>query len=202
MNQLLIVTLNGDPLAELGTEHAGGQCKYVRELSRHLLLKKWAIHIVTLGETGCRQYEQVAPKLVVTRLERPLGRPYGYDITEAEVRSIGKKMRKIIDIKDVTVILACYWLSGLAVLEMESRLPLVTTFCSLARFKMNADPAESLLRRAEAERMIGNRSDAIIATNTAERDSLVGEYGLPPERIHVVPRGIDISAFTCIANTH
>lgn len=198
----MIVTLNGDPLAELGSEHAGGQCKYVRELSRHLLLKGWAVHIVTLGQAGCDRYEQVAPNLVVTRLMRPSGQSYSYDVTEAEVRHIGKVMRSVVAGRGFTAILACYWLSALAVLEMDCGLPLVTTFCSLARFKMTADPTEDLLKREEAEKMIGNRSRAIIATNTVERDVLEREYGLPADRIHVVPRGIDISAFTCIAQTH
>lgn len=199
MDRLLIVTLNGDPLAELGSEHAGGQCKYVRELSRHLLLKGWGVHIVTLGEVGCQRYEQVAPNLVVTRLMRPSGQSYDYDITEAEVRHIGQTMKNVVGGQEFVAILACYWLSALAVLEMDSGLPLVTTFCSLARFKMTAAPADDLHKRAEAEEMIGKRSRAIIATNTAERDLLEREYGLPADRIHIVPRGIDISAFRCIA---
>jgi hypothetical protein len=201
MDRLLIVTLNGDPLADLGSEHAGGQCKYVRELSRHLLLKGWSIHIVTLGGKGCQQREPVAPNLVVSRLIRPSGIPYGYDVTEDEVRLIGRAMGQLVEGQKFTAILACYWLSALAVLEMDSPLPLVTTFCSLARFKMSAADDDGLLKRAEAEKMIGERSQAIIATNTAERDILEQEYGLPAERIHVVPRGIDITAFTCIAQT-
>jgi D-inositol-3-phosphate glycosyltransferase len=98
---------------------------------------------------------------------------------------------------DVDAIHANYWLSGVAghVAKHELELPLVSTFHTLARVKVDADVAESAERvRAEAD--VIRCSDAILANCDEEADDLVRHYDARPERIEVVPPGVDHAFFS------
>jgi D-inositol-3-phosphate glycosyltransferase len=98
---------------------------------------------------------------------------------------------------DVDAIHANYWLSGVAghVAKHELGLPLVSTFHTLARVKVDADVAESAERvRAEAD--VIRCSDAILANCDEEADDLVHHYDARPERIEIVPPGVDHAFFS------
>jgi len=92
---------------------------------------------------------------------------------------------------------ANYWLSGLSghVLKHQLGLPLVSTFHTLARVKAENDADHNGVRaRAEAE-IIGC-SDAILALSHDEADQLERLYHAIPERIEVVPPGVDHRLFS------
>lgn len=91
---------------------------------------------------------------------------------------------------------ANYWLSGLAGhrLKHELSLPLVSTFHTLARVKADTGDAEPA-RRIDAETEVIACSDAILANCAAEVDQLVDLYGADPDRIEIVPPGVDHAFF-------
>jgi D-inositol-3-phosphate glycosyltransferase len=92
---------------------------------------------------------------------------------------------------------ANYWLSGLAGhrLKHELSLPLVATFHTLARVKAETgDPEPD--RRVDAETEVIACSDAILANCEAEVEQLVELYGARPERIEIVPPGVDHAFFS------
>jgi D-inositol-3-phosphate glycosyltransferase len=198
--RLLIVTLNGDPMVDLGTEHAGGQCKYVLELSKNLILHGWHVHVVTLAGASRPDEETVTYGFTVSRLWRPTGRPYGYDITEAEIAQIGVDLEDWLrsDMVGFRAVLACYWVSALAAFPVAQRRgwPVVITFCQLAHFKMSADPSPHVVRRAEIEADLGRRCHAVIATNSNEAAVLADIYGIERSKIRIIPRGVDFALFS------
>ena len=78
---------------------------------------------------------------------------------------------------------------------MESTLPLVTTFHTLAEVKSSAgDPEPG--RRADAERVVIGCSDAVCASNTVEAEQLVDLYDADHDRIEIVPPGVDHAFFS------
>jgi D-inositol-3-phosphate glycosyltransferase len=92
---------------------------------------------------------------------------------------------------------ANYWLSGLSghVLKHQLELPLVSTFHTLARVKAENDADHHGLRaRAEAE-IIGC-SDAILALSEDEGAQLERLYHAVPDRIEIVPPGVDHRLFS------
>jgi D-inositol-3-phosphate glycosyltransferase len=97
---------------------------------------------------------------------------------------------------------ANYWLSGLAGHAIKHRLglPLVSTFHTLDRVKAEASPEEVETaepgRRAQAESDIIGCSDALLASCSVEVDQLVELYGAEPERVEVVPLGVDHAFFS------
>jgi len=74
-------------------------------------------------------------------------------------------------------------------------LPLVTTFHTLARVKaVLGDPEPEVRARAEAEVMA--QADLVLANSSAESDWLKKYYGADPNRIEIVPPGVDHAFFS------
>jgi D-inositol-3-phosphate glycosyltransferase len=98
---------------------------------------------------------------------------------------------------DTDAIHANYWLSGVAGHAAKHALdiPLVSTFHTLARVKVEIDEAESLERIA-AESDVIRCSDAILANCAEEADDLRRHYGAPADRIEIVPPGVDHAFFS------
>ena len=98
---------------------------------------------------------------------------------------------------DVDAIHANYWLSGVAghAAKHELGLPLVSTFHTLARVKVDADVEESA-ERTRAEVQVIGCSDAILANCEEEAADLRVHYDARPERIEVVPPGVDHAFFS------
>lgn len=96
---------------------------------------------------------------------------------------------------------ANYWLSGLAghQLKHELDLPLVSTFHTLDRVKAESSPEEMSSdephRRSEAEAAVMACSEVVLASCSVEADQLVELYGADPDRIRVVPPGVDHAFF-------
>jgi D-inositol-3-phosphate glycosyltransferase len=97
---------------------------------------------------------------------------------------------------------ANYWLSGLSGHAIKHRLglPLVSTFHTLDRVKAEASPEEVETaepgRRARAESEVIGCSDALLASCSVEVDQLVELYGAEPDRVEVVPLGVDHAFFS------
>ena len=96
---------------------------------------------------------------------------------------------------------ANYWLSGLSghVIKHELNLPLVCTFHTLDRVKAESMPeeveADMPHRRAEAEASIIDCSDAVLASCSVEAEQIASLYGADPDRIRIVPLGVDHAFF-------
>ena len=100
-----------------------------------------------------------------------------------------------------TSVHANYWLSGLSghVIKHELDLPLVCTFHTLDRVKAESMPeeveADMPHRRAEAEASIIDCSDAVLASCSVEAEQIASLYGADPDRIRIVPLGVDHAFF-------
>ena len=92
---------------------------------------------------------------------------------------------------------ANYWLSGAVGhrLKHELDLPLVATFHTLARVKADAGIDDDPETRARIEHEIVNCADLMLASTGAERDQLELLYGASPDRIEIVPPGVDHEIF-------
>ena len=94
-----------------------------------------------------------------------------------------------------------YWLSGqLGMIAAQSwGVPLVHTMHTMAKVKNQAlaegdQPEPSA--RAMGEEQVVCAADALIANTESEGAHLVGLYGACPDRVHVVPPGVDLAKFS------
>lgn len=198
--RLLIISLNGDPLADLGSLHAGGQCKYILELGKNLVGLGWDIDVLTIRNSNSPQSDRITEGFSVIRIPRRGNVDYDYDICIEEVNEMAKHLRRnrAFDIGLYNVALCCYWLSGvfLETLDPARTCPRAITLCSLGIFKRAfAGKDRRLDERIEKEIELVGSFDKIIATNKAELSALQDNYKAAPGNIHLIPRGIDPKVF-------
>ncbi|WP_439664760.1 glycosyltransferase [Lentzea sp. HUAS TT2] len=91
------------------------------------------------------------------------------------------------------------WLSGIAAVlgARVSRVPVVQTYHSLDTVppqQHRANGSVSTKRRA-VERLVGHEADRIVATCSAESQTVLG-MGVDRSKLSVVPRGVDLDLFT------
>lgn len=93
-----------------------------------------------------------------------------------------------------------HWMSGVAALPVASAWGVahVQSFHSVAahpgRPLSDGEPPESDARVA-GEALIAQQSDAIIAVSTAEARTIVERCGADPDRVGVIPPGVDLDTF-------
>ncbi len=213
MRRLAILSLHTSPLAQPGSGDSGGMNVYVRELASAVARSGADCDVFTRAsapdqdplvalEPGLRIHHvragPLAPvpkeslvEVVPEFTDRVLGlmtSPSGLRLSDDEGGPF-------------EAVHANYWLSGLAghIIKHELDLPLLCTFHTLDRVKAEAGPEEVQAdmphRRAEAEAEIIRCSDAVLASCSVEADQIVELYGADPERVRIVPLGVDHAYF-------
>lgn len=199
MRRLLILSLNGDPLGDLGTEHAGGQCRYILEIGKHLVLHDWAITVVTVRNPGRARRQEITDDFDVLRVPLRNGAPYDPEVCYAQLDGVDEDIMETLarERVDADVILGCYWLSALVGLRVAARLQrrLIVSFTSLGAYKRITGMSPFMEVRLDAERHIARNADHVIATNHDEAGLLRSFYELDDRKLSIIPRGIDLDVF-------
>ena len=198
MRSLAVLSLHTSPLAQPGAGDSGGMNVYVRELvsalaqagvKSNVYVRRWSDDLPDTVdvEPGFRVVHVPAGPVDLVKEKLP-------EVVDEYTEWVGDHLRRE---GDTDAIHANYWLSGLAGhrLKHQLSLPLVSTFHTLARVKAETgDPEPD--RRVEAEMEVIACSDAILASCPAEVAQLVSLYGARPERIEIVPPGVDHAFFS------
>jgi D-inositol-3-phosphate glycosyltransferase len=193
---LAVLSLHTSPLVQPGIGDSGGMNVYVRELVSSLAqagvrstvyTRRWDDELpdVVDVEPGFRVVHVPAGPADLPKERLP-------EVVDEFTQGVLADLRAV---DDVDAIHANYWLSGIAghSLKHELDIPLVSTFHTLARVKAETGDAEPQ-RRIDAELRVMHCSDAITASCPAEAQQLRRLYGVPSERIQLVPPGV-IHAF-------
>ena len=198
MRRLAVLSFHTSPLTQPGTGDGGGMNVYVRELSSALADAGVACEVFTRSwRRGLAPVEEVEPGFRVHHVPAgPCASVAKEDLADHLDEFTAGVMHRIGESGPPDAIHANYWLSGVAghVLKHRLELPLVSTFHTLARVKA-VEAAEEHDRRARAEAEVIGCSDAILASSDDEAAQLERLYGAVPERIEVVPPGVDHHLF-------
>lgn len=197
VHSLAVISLHTSPLVQPGSGDSGGMNVYVREL------------VASLAQTGvaCQVYVrrwhpdlpaevEVEPGFRVVHVDAGPTHLAKEDL-EATVDAFTAGVGRHLTSNPVDAIHANYWLSCMAghQLKHDLDLPLVSTFHTLARVKALAGDPEPAGRGAAEEQVI-RCSDVVTASCEAEATQLQLLYGADPERIEVVPPGVDHAFFS------
>jgi D-inositol-3-phosphate glycosyltransferase len=93
-----------------------------------------------------------------------------------------------------------YWVSGELALRLRQAwgVPVVQMFHTLGALKnriaRGAEEAETTQRIA-IERRLLHRVDAVVAATTIDREHMLSSYAAPPDRIAIIPPGVDLRHF-------
>ena len=200
--RVAMLSLHTSPLAPLGkTSDAGGMNVYVRELARELGKRGLIVDIFT------RWTDPTTPRIlplgerarVIHIKAGPIARLHKNDLFQ-HIPEFVRRVQQFAarEPHGYNVIHSHYWLSGVAGISLAEAwdIPHITMFHTLARLKQQARPeeVESPLRVEYEGRIIAS-VDRIAVATPHEREQIARIYGICPQRMTVVPCGVDLNHF-------
>ncbi len=203
-NRIALISVSGDPAAEIGQEEAGGQNVYVRQVGLALARAGWSVDMfarrlsaeqstVVQHAPNCRTIRLTAgPEKFISRDE-----VFGYLPEFVEQMQAFQQKEGF----RYPLIHTNYWLSSWVGMELKKRQPMkqVHTYHSLGAVKYRAIsnlPAIASTRLATEKRCL-ETVDRVVATSPQEQEhmrSLVSTQGA----IEIIPCGTDIERLGAI----
>ena len=196
--------LHTSPLEQAGVGDAGGMNVYVVESAKRIAASGVEVDIFTrANRSGLPEKVEIADGVSVRHLEAG---PYD-GISKDELPSqicalmssfMHQEARLPMGYYDL--LHSHYWISGQLGWLISERLgtPLVHTMHTMAKVKnlslAEGEKPEPQVRAIGEEQVVG-ASAALIANTTAEAASLVSLYDACPDRVFVVPPGVDLTTY-------
>ncbi len=200
MKRIAVISVHGCPVIQAGLKDAGGMNVYVLETARALSERGIQVDIFT------RHHDPLDPMIVhLSPGARAIHLPAGptstdksgaYDLLPEFIKQVSGYAAAWGLEYDLVV--SHYWLSGLVGIELSAQwnVPHTTSFHTLAAVKQQALPGEpEHPARHESEIKIARTADQVIVWTDHECRMLVDTYGTEPERIAIVPPGVDGDRF-------
>jgi len=199
--RIAMVSAHSCPVGKLGAKDTGGMSVYIRELARELGKQGHLVDVYTRAhDPRDNQIYELGQNARLIHLEA------------GEVEDIHKlvvysylpdfacnleSFRKYNDLQ-YDLIFSHYWLSGLVgeYLQQRWNVPHITMFHTLGAVKNTLGVGEDEPElRIEMERSLAQNCHHIIAPTEKEKEELIRHYGALPERIGVVPCGVNLEQF-------
>ena len=204
IRRVAMLSVHTCPLATLGGKETGGMNVYVRDLAREFSRRDIAVDVFTRSQNP--HLPHVMHKLGVNGrvVHIPTGPEEPYDKNKvfeylpeftAGVLRFARDEGIAYD-----VIHSHYWLSGWVARDLRAAwsVPIVHMFHTLGLMKNQIASRASEMetgRRIDVETEIVNFADRLIAATPAEQHQLEWLYGAHPDRITVIPPGVDTRHF-------
>ncbi|WP_153731693.1 glycosyltransferase [Sporosarcina obsidiansis] len=198
--KILFISDHGDPLESLGSEQAGGQNNYVRQLALSLEKEGYAVDVVThWNSLYTPQIEHFGTASRVIRLAAGEQKYIPKSELFHLIPSFYQELIDTLHIEQYDVIHTHYWLSGLigSLIQKNWNTPWIHTNHSLGIAKQRAT-GNTEPHRLSTERMILRSADCIVATSQTEK-KLIENFIDNPSPVHVISIGVD-QAFQPVKN--
>jgi len=196
--------LHTSPLEQAGIGDAGGMNVYVVESAKRIAASGVEVDIFTrANRSGLPEVVEIADGVNVRHLEAG---PYD-GISKDELPSQSCALMSSFMHQEARLPMGYYdllhshyWISGQLGWLISERLgtPLVHTMHTMAKVKnlslAEGEKPEPQVRAIGEEQVVG-ASAALIANTTAEAASLVSLYDACPDRVFVVPPGVDLTTY-------
>ena len=198
-----MLSVHACPLAKLGGRDSGGMNVYVRELSRELAKRDIEVDVFTRWrEPGDPRIQQLAAGARVIHIESGPIRYIPKHEVYARLDEFTAELERHVasEGRSYDLIHSHYWLSAAVARRIAPkwRVPTVQMFHTLGLVKrevMAEDTDGELEERVPIEREAVRESDALVAASEIEASELMQLYDADPERICVLPCGVDTEAF-------
>ncbi|HEY0831851.1 MAG TPA: glycosyltransferase [Candidatus Dormibacteraeota bacterium] len=198
--RIAVISMHTSPTASLGQNANGGLNVYVREICAAFSDRGIASDVFTRRGPTDPAMESLAPNSCVIYL--PAGRGLDkyslYDQVPAFANQVFDFTQR--EGLDYDILFSHYWLSGEVACLLRPQLPAgwahIAHTLGLVKNRTlaaGARPEPALRIRVEGE--IAQQADLLIASTTEEQADLIEGYGADPERVVVVPPGVDLSVF-------
>ena len=199
--RIAVISMHTSPTASLGQSANGGLNVYVREVCAAFSERGIATDVFTRRGPTDPAKEYLAPNSCVIYL--PAGRDAGKYALHDHVPDFARQMLDWAEFEGASYdfLFSHYWVSGEVAGLLRPQLGEVGwahVAHTLGRVKnrtlaAGARPEPALRIRTETE--IAHQADLLITSTSDEGEELVRGYGADPERVVVVPPGVDLSMF-------
>jgi D-inositol-3-phosphate glycosyltransferase len=198
-----MISVHSCPLAALGGKETGGMNVYIRELSKELAKRGCHVDIFTRSQNA--EIPMVVPfKAGIRIIHLKAGPEAPYDKNQ-----VWSHLPEFLDnLEHFTreeqhkyhLIHSHYWLSGWvgAEISIQQNVPLLHMFHTMGYFKNRATKPLGEHEppiRLEIEAQLVKHADHLMVSNRREKVQMVWTYGVPAEKISVIPCGVDPSLF-------
>jgi D-inositol-3-phosphate glycosyltransferase len=201
--RVAVVSLHTSPLDQPGSGDSGGMNVYIRAAAHRLAEQGVDVDVFTRcrGDGG-KEVEELGPGSRIIRVKAGPCAPVPKDELPRFLPEFlgGVLARQQLEETNYDLVHTHYWLSGWVGTNTKEiwRVPLVASFHTLGKVKnyslARGESPEPPVRLAGEEAVILD-ADRIMAATPAEASHLVGLYGADPDRIRLVPPGVDHSVF-------
>lgn len=199
--KICILSVHSCPLGNLGAKDTGGMSVYIRELARELGQQGHLVDIYTrvhvLGE----------PEIIEMGHNVRLIHLYAGEDTRLPKSALFSHLPDFaLSLENYRrqnnchydIIFSHYWLSAWVgeYLKRRWHVPHLAMFHTLGAVKNTfaiGTPETDL--RIETEKTLAQACDTIIATTPREKEHLIHFYGVTPERISIIPCGVNLQLF-------
>jgi len=213
VSRVALLSVHTCPLDQPGVGDSGGMNVYVRQAARRLADMGVEVDVFTRWAGASERIRQMDPGVRVIHLEAGPAEPIpkealGEHLCEfmyALLRFEAAEEAPGVATPRYDVVHSHYWLSGRVGRRVAERwgVPLVQSFHTLGRVKnltlADGDTPEPAARIAAEERIV-RTADTVLAPTPIEAAELVRLYGATPDRVRVVPPGVDTDVFKPVPN--
>ena len=203
--RVAMLSVHTSPLDPPGTGDAGGLNVYVVETARRLAARGTEVEIFTRATDGSLpETVRMAPGILVHHVPAGPFEGLGKDDLPGQLCAFAAGVMRTAAGRPehwYDVVHSHYWLSGQVGWLTADRwnVPLVHTMHTMARVK-NAQLAEGDSAeppgREIGEAQVVEAASVLVANTAEEARQLVELYDAEPEKVHVVPPGVDLQVFT------
>ena len=194
-----MVSVHGCPMMTPGMRFAGGMNVYLRDIATTLSYQGVAVDVFTRSHhAGGPEVLHIAPDARIIHI--PAGAP---ELVKSEVVPYLPEYQEGFlrfaeeEGQGYDLVHSHYWLSG-SVGEAAARkwgVPYVVSFHTLAAIKEREGSEIEPEQRKIAESRMAANADLVFAFTEGERQELNSLFGIPENRTHVAPGGVDLSLF-------
>jgi len=200
-HSIALISVSGDPAAEIGQEEAGGQNVYVRQVGEALSRLGWQVDMFTrrVHPDQAAIVQHSADCRTVRLTAGPtqfIGRDHVFDYLPEFVNQLQAFQER--EGLQYPLVHTNYWLSSWVGMMLKRHQPMaqVHTYHSLGAVKYSAvdniPPIASM--RLQVEKTCLETADCIVATSPQEQKHMQLLVS-PQGRIEIVPCGVDIDRF-------
>ncbi|MFC2045104.1 glycosyltransferase [Chloroflexota bacterium] len=199
--RIAMLSVHSCPIGNLGAKDTGGMSVYIRELSHELGKQGHQVDIYTrIHDPKDRQVYDIGCNARLIHLDaggdREINKsaiyPYLPDFTRN--LEIFKQQNNL----QYDLLFSHYWLSGCVgeLLKNSWNVPHITMFHTIGAVKNSIGIGEGEPElRVETEKQLANNCNRIITATVKEKANLIKHYHAIPERIIVVPCGVNLDLF-------
>jgi D-inositol-3-phosphate glycosyltransferase len=201
VKRVALVSMHTSPAEQAGTGDSGGLNVSLMSIATELAARGVEVDLITRA-TSTPRTTMVSEGVMLRELAAGPPTPLHKEELVAVADEFGEAVATTAGRPDsrYDLIHAHYWLSGLATLPVaiELGIPFVQSFHTLGAMKnahlapgQQPEPSGRVL----AERYLAGQANAVVASSTSEVTSLIDQVGAPPDRIWVIPPGVDVDLF-------